>query len=491
MNTKKFIEPYKTPWVGICYCIGIQFICGLQGSIFYVSMWSYLTSITSQITVGYYGWCIAAFSLAQTVASPLFGWWSEKCYSIRIPTACGLLLMCVGNLVYCMLAGMDIKYFFFFAILNRVISGGGEGCLSVIRAYIATACYKEDRSKAVTIGFGSYVLGLAMGPSVQLIFIPLGTNSINVFNILLNVFNAPAFLFAVICMGAIFGLYCLDFPYNPHVLETIEAKKKGQVSVNPQTQLDYFAIGVLIYIYVTQQSFASNDEVLAAPLTISLYNWTTEEAIKYNGIIFTVAALCSVSIYLIIAYEPFGKFDKRKVILVGLVLFAVHHIVNLPWGFYDGPLDFVKLKPNSTTEDLTYAGGCSRNYSWCKSTSRVPLYIYISTMILSFGFGYPCISSSVGTMYANILGNRKQDIFQGILEGSGSFFRCIFPPLLTLLFDATGYKYTMLIQFTLLFISIVLVLFCWRRLISEKYDQFPSIYSPSRKLSANSSTVPT
>uniref|UniRef100_A0A0N4ZVE6 MFS domain-containing protein n=1 Tax=Parastrongyloides trichosuri TaxID=131310 RepID=A0A0N4ZVE6_PARTI len=478
---------YSTPWISIWYCIFVQFFFGLQGSVFYTSMWSYLSSLNPDITVGYYGWCIASFSLAQAISSPIFGLWSEKSSNLKIPTTVGLLFICSGNFLYFLLTKLTVKQLYFFAIFNRVICGIGEGCLSVIRAYIATACNENDRSKAVTIGFGAYVLGLAFGPTIQLLFIPLGSEETLKNTFYINVYNAPAFTFSILSIIFIFGLYAFKFPYNPKIIQPKTQDSTGSCNTNTKESLNYLPIFVLIYAYVTQQSFASNDEVLAAPFTIALYNWTTEEAIKYNGIIFTVAAFLSVAIYLLLAYDVFGKLDKRKVILTGLILFAVHHLVSLPWSFYDGPLDYVPFKVNSSSEDFTIAGGCSRRYNWCEDTKRVPLVLYIFTMMISFGLAYPCVSSSIGTMYAIVLGNRKQDFFQGILEFFGSLFRCLSPPLLTMLFDATGYKYTMLIQFCLLITTIILIIISWKQLKDKKYNNFYNIYSisASRKNSKN------
>uniref|UniRef100_A0A0N5BX18 MFS domain-containing protein n=1 Tax=Strongyloides papillosus TaxID=174720 RepID=A0A0N5BX18_STREA len=473
------MDNYKTPWISVWYCIIVQFFFGLQGSVFYTSMWSYLSSLNPDITVGYYGWCVASFSLAQAISSPIFGIWSQKSSTLKIPSTVGLLLICAGNIMYCFLTKLSIHQLYFFAIFNRIVCGVGEGCLSVIRAYIATSCHNNDRSKAVTIGFGAYVLGLAFGPTIQLLFLPFvsGRYIKNTFNI--NVYNAPAFTFSIISIIFIFGIYIFEFPYNPKIIQPKKSKITPKASPTQEESLDYIPICVLIYTYVTQQSFASNDEVLASPFTITLYNWTTDEAIKYNGIIFTIAAFISVVVYLLLAYDIFGKLDKRKVVVVGLILFATHHLVSLPWSFYDGPLDYVPLKKNTTTEDFTYAGGCSRRYDWCLSTKRVPLFLYVFTMMISFGLAYPCVSSSIGTMYASVLGNRKQDFFQGILEFFGSLFRCISPPILTILFDATGYKYTMLIQFILLLISIIFIIICWKRLKDKKYNNLCNNYSIS------------
>ena len=105
---------------------------------------------------------------------------------------------------------------------------------------------------------------------------------------------------------------------------------------------------------------------LQAPLTIAMYNWTANEAILYNGIIQTIQAIVASSNYAILAFTPIGKLcvspsvsrfyfsDGRKLALFGLTLFMIYHIANIPWPFYDGPLDYMKLGKGIIDKDVSY-----------------------------------------------------------------------------------------------------------------------------------------
>uniref|UniRef100_A0A914R505 Uncharacterized protein n=1 Tax=Parascaris equorum TaxID=6256 RepID=A0A914R505_PAREQ len=94
--------------------------------------------------------------------------------------------------------------------------------------------------------------------------------------------------------------------------------------------------------------------------------------------------------------------------LLSLLCFIFYHIFTLPWPFFDGPLDYIKL-------DTSISGGCFRRYQWCAYTTRVPLPIYIFCFVFIFGFAFPYLAGPLGTVFSEILGPRKQVLFYNLI----------------------------------------------------------------------------
>uniref|UniRef100_A0A0M3IBU5 Major facilitator superfamily (MFS) profile domain-containing protein n=1 Tax=Ascaris lumbricoides TaxID=6252 RepID=A0A0M3IBU5_ASCLU len=144
------------------------------------------------------------------------------------------------------------------------------------------------------------------------------------------------------------------------------------------------------------------------PFAIALYNWNNETAVLYNGILQCIGCSIDIMNYLLISYTRIGRLDKRKMMLFSLSCFIFYHVFTLPWPFFDGPLDYIELGGNTSTEDTSISGGCFRRYQWCAYTTRVPLPIYIFCFVFIFGFAFPYLAGPLGTVFSEILGPRKQ-----------------------------------------------------------------------------------
>ncbi|KHJ96799.1 hypothetical protein OESDEN_03234 [Oesophagostomum dentatum] len=183
------IDVRKSPWRSLWISIVLQSMVGIQISIYFMSMWPYLSSVMFNdikihylfccslairtlfqldpaTTVDFLGWVVAACSLGCSVANPLFGWWNQKTMSIKSPLIVGMLMTAAGQSVYGLLPlfAHNQKWIMMGA---RLVTGFGAGTLSVLRAYAATASLPSDRLRAVSFGTAGMVLGLSAGPAIQ------------------------------------------------------------------------------------------------------------------------------------------------------------------------------------------------------------------------------------------------------------------------------------------------------------------------------------
>uniref|UniRef100_A0A0N4ZVN1 MFS domain-containing protein n=1 Tax=Parastrongyloides trichosuri TaxID=131310 RepID=A0A0N4ZVN1_PARTI len=451
----------------ILFCIILQLICGIQISVFFTSMWQYIVSIVPTFSMNFYGLLIAIFSVGQALSSPIYGALSNRLQSRNSLVIFALFLMASGNLLYGSLINLNKDYVPIAAVVARIQVGCGNGILSVIRAFIATAGSRKQRSSNIAAGMGAFVLGIALGPSIPMLFSIFGTKGYKIMNVVVNLYTAPAYfniiIFIVLIIMLIFFVDLSDrhLNFNDNASLCSKTDSYNDVPIEGQEKIRIIPTIVCIVLYVSIQCVSTNDEVIAAPYTIAMYNWNSTEAVQYNGILLTLCCLLSLIFYGLIAWGPLLYADKRKVILIGLAMFIAYHAANMPWPFYEGPLNYLPENANGF-EDV---GGCLRKYKWCETTKRVPLVVYVISEIIGFGLGYPLTSAPLGALYSDILGNRKQDFMQGIMEFFGSIARILGPILSTYLFENTGYKYAMGFQIILLSFSFLLFILFYRRLI--------------------------
>uniref|UniRef100_A0A0N5AG21 MFS domain-containing protein n=1 Tax=Syphacia muris TaxID=451379 RepID=A0A0N5AG21_9BILA len=454
------LESKKTPWFSISICLLLQTLNGIQFSVYLTSLWPYLTTLNPNANLGIFGWIVSAYSVGQLVSSFLFGLWNQKTMSATKPAICGLSFAAFGNLIYATLPLIPGQHAWFM-LAARMFAGVGNGTLSVFRSYCAMACNQKDRAKIMPLGSGCFVLGLSIGPTIQALYIPLGVDGFRISAIVVNMYTAPAFTMVIVSMTSIF---ILTFVFQETYSGIISKDKKNDSHV-VIPKFDKAAAMVCLYLYFVVQTSSMSMEIISTPYTVALYNWKNEEALFYNGILQLIACIVNVGNYVLISFTKIRLMDRRLVQLFGFAFFVTYYLINIPWPFYEGPLDYIELAPNSTVEDTTYSGGCRRAFTWCATSTRVPQFLYFASYILVLSFGMPYVVGPNAINYSEILGPRKQGLMMGLYTFAGSFARSITPLIQSFLFERVGYLYTSLVNLIILSLALCLLFFTRRRLV--------------------------
>ncbi|VDD85750.1 unnamed protein product [Enterobius vermicularis] len=454
------IENGESPWGSLWLANFIQFLCGIQFAVYFTSMWPYLSGLDHEVSLGFVGIITACFSLGMSLSSPLFGFWSQKSRSTKGPTACGLILTAVGNLLYALLPTIkyEVKWFM---LVARIFVGFGTGNISVLRAYCATASTAKDRKRAMALCIAAFVFGQSLGPAVQSMFSPIKEQGFSIGTIQFNMYTIPAYFMILLSILSLILLFCFFEERYAGIMTRNE--EKDPYSVLPK--FDKIAAAVMIYMWYIQQSSITNTEVIASPLTISMFTWNDSKAILNNGLIQTASCILSVGNYFLIAYTRIGSLGKRKMMVCALAGFILHYLLNLPWPFYPKSFKYIEFAANSTEEDTAYSGGCYRKYAWCNHTTAVPLPLYTFSYIVIYGLSFPYFAAPTGTIYSQILGPRNQGFMQGVFDLFGSIARCIGPLITTNLFEHWGYLWPNMLQLVQFTIGFFLVIFFYRRII--------------------------
>lgn len=104
------------------------------------------------------GFVVAANPLGQMLFSPLFGWWSNKLKSIRVPLLASMAIFCISSAIYSSLDlfEKDVKYWMFIA---RFFVGISSANIAVCRSYVSAATTLKERTNAVSMMSFAQVLG--------------------------------------------------------------------------------------------------------------------------------------------------------------------------------------------------------------------------------------------------------------------------------------------------------------------------------------------
>jgi multidrug resistance protein len=113
------------------------------------------------------GALIAAFSIAQLVAAPVWGWLSDR-YGRRPAILVGLLLSAVAYVIFAFAGTLWLLF------LSRVVQGLGGGTIGVVQAYVSDVSEPKDRAKM--LGWLSAVtsLGAVIGPAIGSMLVRFG-----------------------------------------------------------------------------------------------------------------------------------------------------------------------------------------------------------------------------------------------------------------------------------------------------------------------------
>lgn len=113
------------------------------------------------------GALVAAFSVAQLLSAPAWGWMSDR-YGRRPAILVGLLVSAAAYVIFAFAGTLWLLF------LSRIIQGLGGGTIGVVQAYVADISAPEERAKS--LGWLSAVtsLGAVIGPAIGSILVKTG-----------------------------------------------------------------------------------------------------------------------------------------------------------------------------------------------------------------------------------------------------------------------------------------------------------------------------
>ncbi len=105
------------------------------------------------------GWMIASFSIAQLVASPLWGRFSDR-YGRRPALMVGLFASAMAYMVFGLADALWLLF------LSRIVQGAGGGTTGVAQAYVSDTVPREHRARALGWLSAATSAGVMIGPAI-------------------------------------------------------------------------------------------------------------------------------------------------------------------------------------------------------------------------------------------------------------------------------------------------------------------------------------
>ncbi|KAB5555842.1 hypothetical protein PHYPO_G00038810 [Pangasianodon hypophthalmus] len=468
----------RSRWRSIRVMYFTMFLSSVGFTIVITSIWPYLQKIDDSADASFLGWVVAAYSLGQMVASPLFGLWSNH-RPRKEPLVCSIVINVAANMYYAYvyLPPSHNKYHMLAA---RAFVGFGAGNVAVVRSYVAGATSLKERTSAMANMSACQALGFILGPALQagLSFIGESGFSVDVIYLKFNMYTAPALLAA--CFGVVNILLVIIVLREHRVddhgnqIRAINYVSEEQLVVPPEVEGNIDQVAVLtsnILFFVILFIFAVF-ETISTPLSMDMFAWTRKEAVLYNGIILAAIGFESIIVFLVVKVISL-RFGDRPVLLGGLAVIFIGFFILLPWGNQYPKIQWADLQNNSMpalgrslgSNSSVEPTGCPADQIWCQFTPAIHLAQYLTSDIL-IGVGYPACNVMSYTLYSKILGPKPQGVYMGWLTASGSGARTLGPVFVSQVYTILGPRWAFSLICGIVLAAIVLLTAMYRRLIA-------------------------
>nr|XP_046237565.1 major facilitator superfamily domain-containing protein 8 isoform X1 [Scatophagus argus] len=473
-------EDYKSRWRSIRIMYFTMFLSSVGFTIVITSLWPYLQKIDASADASFLGWVVAAYSLGQLVASPMFGLWSNHRPS-REPLVCSIFINLSANIYYAY-AYLPRTEHKFHMLISRAFVGFGAGNVAVVRSYVAGATSLKERTSAMANMSACQALGFILGPALQACLSFIGEDGVTVkfIDLELNMYTAPALLAAafgiinILLVLLVLREHRVD-DHGKHI-RAINYTSEDRVDTSEDTEETIDQVAVLtsnILFFVVMFIFAVF-ETIATPLSMDMFAWTRKEAVFYNGIIICCIGFESILVFVVVKVAS-KRVGDRPVLLAGLAIIFCGFFILLPWGNHYPKIQWADLKNNSLLgqmSETTMASnssleptGCPYEQTWCQYTPAIHLAQYISSDIL-IGVGYPACNVMSYTLYSKILGPRPQGVYMGWLTASGSGARTLGPIFVSHVYTILGPRWAFSLICGMVVGAIMLLSCLYHRLIA-------------------------
>jgi multidrug resistance protein len=324
------------------------------------------------------GALVAAFSVAQLVSAPAWGWMSDR-YGRRPAILIGLLVSSVAYVIFAFAGSLWVLF------LSRIIQGLGGGTIGVVQAYVTDITEGKDRAKA--LGWLSAVtsLGAVVGPALGSILIDAGGRA------------APGLGSAMLCL--LVSVFAWRYLAESNTtLDTAERKAlsahSGGSAIRTVLLHPAQPASRLIWIYaIAIGAFYGTTPML--PLILADRLAVTEQNVGY--FVMYLGAM-GVIVRTLLLGRMIEWLGEPRVARLGLLFLAVG-------------LAMV-----------------------ARITSYPTMWIAMTLMPIGTGFLFPCITA----MLSRVVPNFQRGLYMGVQHTFGGVSRVSFPLIVGFGMDALG-----------------------------------------------------
>uniref|UniRef100_A0A1A9W744 Major facilitator superfamily (MFS) profile domain-containing protein n=1 Tax=Glossina brevipalpis TaxID=37001 RepID=A0A1A9W744_9MUSC len=474
------LDEYRLRWRSVRIIYFTMFLMSLGFSIILTGIWPFLNKLDPAANKEFMGLIVAANPLGQMIFSPLFGWWSNKLGTIRLPLLSSLALFTLASAMYSSLElkPHDVKYWM---LTSRFLVGVSSANVAVCRSYLSAATRLSERTKAVSMVSLAQVLGFIVGPGLQALVTLLGSEGYTWLwgFFIFNMYTACGWINVVMSIGNFIMFLPIVFQERKVAAREImimkgkSSERETWKSIKP----DYVSAWTLIVAFFVLVFNFVLLETLGTSLTMDQFAWSNDEAIYYMGIIMSTGAVIALVTFMCIS--PLCKIIPENLVLIwgGFALMVLGRVLYIPWG--DGPPKIaevynvtIPITGNATIDlkpDNEIFLGCPRTQEWCTVTPALTITQFILGYVLT-SIGYPIGVTLIQTIFSKILGPRPQGVWMGLMTGSGCLSRVMGPVFVGSIYTRLGTIWTFGFTSIMMFFSMIWLLLSRKRLISPRLD---------------------
>jgi MFS family permease len=317
-------------------------------------------------STAYLGLVLSAFSLTRTGFFVVFGWWSDK-RDMREPFLFSFVLCIIGDMLYALAWATNNLNFI---LIGRLVAGVGGANTTLTQAYFARAFPPSKRTKVMALGQGAGLLGVFMGPALNILFV----NDIKIGNFTINEYTAPGFVMGFVNTLSLLGfwLYFKDPPPDRDAVVKDASFYRGVRQVILHKAAWFCLLGNFIIGFEITAL-----ETAITPITKD-WGWSTMQ----NSLLF-----CGIAIVAVIAIVSCVMLDKqswtsnRGIIALGFGTMGLSFLIAF---LFCGPED-------------------------------IPLWA-LFTFAFLFIFGLMLMNAPITSLYTVLVGEKGKGVYMGYAQ---------------------------------------------------------------------------
>ncbi|RUS85196.1 hypothetical protein EGW08_007022, partial [Elysia chlorotica] len=437
-------------WRSIRIIYTVVFLNAICFTMLLPSLWTYLQVLDPGASTSQLGWTVAAFSLGQLIASPIFGAWANMRRSHKEPTAFSFSLAALSYSFYAYLESIPGPKNYYM-IAARCMLGLSAGNVAVWRSYVASATTLKERTVTMANVNICASAGFVLGPILQAAFVPISYPGPMEKDFLhVNMYTIPGLAASV--FSSISALLIL-IVFKEHRIKDEPGTEAAHVEFLPSQSKTSTNVP-------NNSSFLFYFPRLTTPLIMHNFAWNKSKATFIQGMVTGGISILAIFIYFVVKALS-KRVSERALLMTGFLFTAAACFVFVPFGQELPPrglareiVDLPTMAPFSSTELFTTPGyvdttpkdsreseGCPWNLSWCAHVPVLHLAQYAVGTLL-YGVGYPLCHVLTFTIFSKVLGSKPQASnfrsLMGIFAASGSLAGITGPVLISHVYDQWG-----------------------------------------------------
>jgi MFS transporter, DHA1 family, tetracycline resistance protein len=295
-----------SPLVVIFLTIFIEFM----GNSLLVPILPYIVQVyrSDGATIGFLG---ASFSLAQFLASPVVGSFSDRWGRRPVLLSC-LLISSVGYLI------VGFAHTLALLFVGRIIGGLAAGVVTTAQAYVVDISKPEDRTKNFGVLGAAFGLGFILGPAIGAALFKISP-------------EAPLFTAAILALAnAVLAYYNLPeslAPENRQVTPTELNPFVQILKLLQNSELRPLVLGFALFNF----AFAGYQNNFAV-FTRDQFQWGADQ----NGLLFAYVGVVVSLVQGVLIRFAVPRFGEERLAITGLALCVVGigSVAVVPSGFW-------------------------------------------------------------------------------------------------------------------------------------------------------------